>query len=170
MTRETAIVLCIPETEALVESWRLRYDSAAALGVPAHITLLYPFVSPDELPLADLDAVFADVEPFDLTFRRTNRFGDQVLFLDPEPDAPMIHLIRRLSERFGLLPYGGTIPLAEVKPHLTVVDGHPGVMDDVDAEIARGLPIASRVTEAWTLTSDADGRWTKSRAFAFRGG
>jgi 2'-5' RNA ligase len=169
VTRESAIVLCIPEAEALVGPWRRRYDSAAALGVPAHVTLLYPFVPPDELPGAEgeLEALCEDAAPFDVTFRRTNRFGDQVLFLDPEPDSPVVDLIRRLSDRFGLEPYGGTIPLAEVKPHLTVVDGHPEAFEDVELAMKAGLPIAARVFEAWTLLSDEAGRWKKGRPIPF---
>jgi hypothetical protein len=169
LTRESAVVLCVPEAEALVGPWRQRYDSAAALGVPAHVTLMYPFVPPDELPGAEptVRALLSGVAPFEVTFRRTNRFGDDVLFLDPEPAAPIVDLIRALAGRFGLEPYGGTIPLADVKPHLTVVDGHPDAFGEVELALNRGLPIASRVFEAWTLVSDDGGRWTKGRPIAF---
>lgn len=40
---ESALVVLVPEAEALVKSFRDRHDPSAAAGVPAHITLLYPF-------------------------------------------------------------------------------------------------------------------------------
>lgn len=172
MARESAVVVCVPEAEPLVAEWRLRYDPSAARGVPAHITLLYPFVPPDELS-ADvdqkLDAEFASVAPFDITFHRASRFGDEILFLDPEPDEPFVEMIRRLSNRFGLVPYGGTIPVDRVKPHLTVVDGHKEVLDDVERRLIAQLPISCRLVEAWILVSDEEWRWTKLRPVAFGG-
>jgi hypothetical protein len=43
---ESAIVVRIPETERLVGRFRADLDVAAALGVPAHVTVLAPFVPP----------------------------------------------------------------------------------------------------------------------------
>jgi 2'-5' RNA ligase len=166
VTPESAIVVCVPEAESLVAPWRERYDPAAAAGVPAHVTLLYPFLRPDDISPdveRDLDALFAAVEPFETTFAAVGRFGDEVLFLDPAPDEPFRSVARRLCGRFGLAPYGGTVAIEEFKPHLTVADGHPEAFDEAHAAVARGLPIASRVAEAWILSSDATGRWTKRR-------
>ena len=42
----SAVVVEVPEAEPLVGAWRLRFDPVAALGMPAHVTLLYPFVAP----------------------------------------------------------------------------------------------------------------------------
>ena len=41
---ETALVIAVPEAEPLVSDWRAQHDWSAQRGVPAHITLLYPFV------------------------------------------------------------------------------------------------------------------------------
>jgi hypothetical protein len=51
----------VPEAEPLVKPFRDRYDPSAAAGVPAHITLLYPFKHPDEADqtvLGDLNQCF----------------------------------------------------------------------------------------------------------------
>ena len=40
---ETALVIAVPEAEPLVSDWRAQHDWSAQRGVPAHITLLYPF-------------------------------------------------------------------------------------------------------------------------------
>jgi hypothetical protein len=41
---ESAVLLCVPEAEALVGTWRQQHDPSAARGVPAHVPLLYPFL------------------------------------------------------------------------------------------------------------------------------
>ena len=52
---ESALVVLVPEAESLVQAFRDRYDPSAAAGVPAHITLLYPFRPPGEIDRAMLD-------------------------------------------------------------------------------------------------------------------
>ena len=41
---ESALVVLVPEAEAIVGRLRQRYDPSAAVGMPAHITLNYPFL------------------------------------------------------------------------------------------------------------------------------
>ncbi len=43
---ETALVVPIPEAEEAVAPFRTTLDRAAGLGVPAHVTALYPFPRP----------------------------------------------------------------------------------------------------------------------------
>ena len=38
-------------------AWRTRFDPAAALGVPAHVTSLWPFVPPPAIDAASLAPV-----------------------------------------------------------------------------------------------------------------
>jgi hypothetical protein len=40
----SAVLVPVPEAERVVSRYRARLDGAAALGVPAHVTVLYPFV------------------------------------------------------------------------------------------------------------------------------
>ena len=61
---ESALVLAVPEAEAAVGALRAAHDPSAADGMPAHITLLYPFRDParvDAALLAELAAFFAQV-------------------------------------------------------------------------------------------------------------
>lgn len=48
-TDETALLLRVPGAESAVGRHRGRLDRAAADGIPAHVTVLHPFV-----PLGDL--------------------------------------------------------------------------------------------------------------------
>jgi hypothetical protein len=146
MTVETALVVLVPEAERIVAAHRLRHDPAAADGVPAHVTVLYPFrTEVDDATISAVAAIAAAVPAFDLTFRTTARFPGVVLYLDPEPTAPLHELIARATAAFpDCPPYGGTIP--EPIPHLTVADGVDGpTAAALDAEVRAGLPITSRV-------------------------
>jgi 2'-5' RNA ligase len=152
MLDETALILPVPDAEALVGRWRAKYDSSAAVGVPAHMTLLYPFLWPGEVradDVAGLTTIFASTPPLDVVFRRTGRFEPRVLFLAPEPEAPLLALMRRIWERWPECPpYHGTIAAADVRPHLTVADG-PGAehLDRIGFAVGDGLPLATRLAE-----------------------
>jgi len=54
---ESTLSILVPEAEGLVGSFRVRYDPAAKDGMPAHITLLYPFKSPSEIDGLVLDTL-----------------------------------------------------------------------------------------------------------------
>ncbi len=160
---ETALVVLVPEAEPVVAEHRLRHDPAAADGVPAHVTVLYPFRTPvDDATAASVAAIAVAVAAFDVTFRATARFPGVVLYLDPEPAAPFHELIARCTAAFpDCPPYGGTIP--DPLPHLTVADGvDEPTADDLDADGPPGLPITSRVDR---LTLIAGPPWTIVRHF-----
>jgi len=157
----------VPEAEPLVGPWRARYDAAAQTGVPAHVTLLYPFLPPDRIgpeTLRGLTELFASVAPFDFRLAETRRFPG-ILYLAPRPDEPM----RDLTNRIWALhpetpPYGGAYP--EVTPHLTVAQvGDPAVLDEVEAAVAPGLPIAASVAEAWLMVHGPAERWRVGHRF-----
>jgi hypothetical protein len=52
---ESALIIVVPEAERLVKPFRDRHDPSAKDGVPAHITLLYPFKPPAEINNSVLD-------------------------------------------------------------------------------------------------------------------
>jgi 2'-5' RNA ligase len=169
VTRESALLVAIPETEPLVASIRAKHDPAAGVGVPAHVTLLYPFMPPPvEGPTRiALRHRFGRVTPFDVTFRHCRRFDERVLWLAPEPAAPLVSLMAELATAFpGYLPYGGAFD--DVVPHLTVAEGaEPGIMDDIEEALRTRLPVAGRVTEALLMEEGDDGMWRSSDTFAF---
>lgn len=166
---ETALLFEVPEAEELVGRFRARYDSSAAVGVPAHVTLLYPFLEPAAIGAAEMAALttlFASQRAFDVEFSRCGRFGERVLFLAPEPEDALLGLMRRIYDRWPECPpYHGTIAAADVRPHLTVADSigrEP--MDRVELSVAGGLPLRSRFAEAW-LYEEKDGRWARRARF-----
>ena len=160
---ETALVVRIPQAEEIVGPLRARLDPAAALGVPAHVTVLAPFV-----PAADLDdavrarvaGVIATVPAFDIAFARVAWFGQQVLFLAPDPAGPFTALTQAVWRAFPEYPpYGGAHE--EVVPHLTVGMAQP------EAELAEAgrvvqpmLPVLSRAQTVTLMQGSLDaGSW-----------
>ena len=43
---ETALICRVPEAERYIARYRDRYDPSARRNVPAHVTMLYPFMPP----------------------------------------------------------------------------------------------------------------------------
>jgi hypothetical protein len=170
---ESALIVAVPEAEPAVAALRAAYDPAASWGVPAHITVLYPFVPPDRIDAAVLAAVAGTVAAapvFDVVLARTGRFGDQVLWLAPEPDAPLRALTAAVWARFpDFPPYGGEF--ADVVPHLTVTDRQPPeVMAAADQRVRPWLPIAARVGAVRLLVgSPAPGAWRTVAQFPLSG-
>jgi hypothetical protein len=171
---ESALIVAVPEAEPAVGALRAAYDPAASWGVPAHVTVLYPFLPPDRLDpgvLAAVGATVAAVPAFDLVLARTRRFGDQVLWLAPEPDAPLRALTAAVWARFPQTPpYGGEFD--DVIPHLTVTDGQPPeVMETAAGRVAPWLPIRARVRSVRLITGRPQpDSWQTVAEFPLSGG
>jgi hypothetical protein len=120
---ESALILAVPEAEPLVKAWRDQFDSSVAAGVPAHITILYPFMPPQMMTsevLAELRVFFAQFAEFEFTLPELRRFPD-VLYLAPSPAEPFKALISATVERYPDYPPDGGV-FDEVIPHLPIAD------------------------------------------------
>jgi hypothetical protein len=169
----TALLLPVPEAEALVGAWRRRYDPSEAWGVPAHITLVYPFVPPSGLGTAvigRLRPLFAAHPPVNVRLAEIRRFGDGVLYLAPEPPDPIRALTNAIVDAFPAYPpYEGAFD--EVIPHLTVADGAPlDAMAEAEADLARRLPVRCTLPVAWLMAGrDGSGPWRVIERFPLGG-
>jgi 2'-5' RNA ligase len=166
--------LCIPalEAEPLVGPWRARLDPSGAKGMPAHITLLFPFLATGCLTadvLESLRSRFARVAPFDFALPRTDRFLE-VIYLAPEPDEPFRDLVRTLAADWPEHPpYQGEFAVTDILPHLTVAfSSDPDELDRIDDALQPGLPIVCRAREAWLMAEQEDG-WRLHTAFPLGG-
>ena len=162
---ESCILVAVPEAEPVVGRHRAQLDRAAAWGVPAHVTVLYPFVPPDLISGTVIEtarAAVAQVRAFDCEFRRSDWFGQDVLWLAPEPAAPFRALTSAVHGAFPLYrPFGGVY--ADVVPHLTIGDrpaGGPGSLRAAEAEVVADLPVRAHVSCAWLMTGGQEpGSW-----------
>ncbi|RHA38820.1 2'-5' RNA ligase family protein [Cellulomonas rhizosphaerae] len=149
----TAVIVAVAAAEAVVGRHREELDRSAGWGIPAHVTVLYPFLAPDALTteaVATLAAAIGSVPAFDATFAATAWFGSDILWLAPEPDEPFRHLVDAVWRAFPQCPpYGGVHD--DVVPHLTVADralATGGQMAAAEAAVRSGLPIHQRVDHA----------------------
>jgi 2'-5' RNA ligase len=155
---QSALLIPVPAAEALVAGDRLAHDPVAAAGVPAHITLIVPWLEPseldaDDLALPELTEALADCKAFDFELAAVRWFADRVLWLAPEPTDPFRALTEQLAERFCTPPWAGKFP--DLVPHLTI--GHAGVggpLAPVAERLAPHLPLACRAEEVWAMVGD----------------
>ncbi len=167
---ETGLILRIPEAEPVVGKWRSGHDSSAPLGVPAHVTVLYPWIPMDQLTDADRAAaaeIVARMSPFDLTFAAVGRFP-AALWLDPRPGEPILALTRAFAGRWPAYPpYGGEHG-DDLVPHLTISDStDPDELGHIVADVEAALPLHSRVDELSLLVHQG-GCWSLEQVFPFR--
>jgi 2'-5' RNA ligase len=170
MTGESALIVLIPEAERVMETFRTHYIPAAASVLPAHVTILYPFKSPNELTSElsrTLHALFLEHPRFTATFREVQRFPD-MLYLAPEPDEPFRQLTEAIVSRFPETPpYGGAF--TQIIPHLTLAQvDDPQELDKIEADfrlaIRDMLPFHARIKTV-TLMEDFGDHWQVREKF-----
>ena len=158
----TAIVVPFDDLDAVVGTHRRVLTTDGGDGMPAHVTLIYPFA--DDAALGDHEtgrvrAALGAFSRFDVTFRRFGRFDAQppVLYLDPEPGAPFVGMIAALEREFPAFPSFGGIH-ETVIPHLTIAQtGDAPAMQGAKDDVASHLPIQTRVTAVTVMAHLAAG-------------
>jgi 2'-5' RNA ligase len=167
---ETAIIVPVPEAEAVVGRWRRRYTPSGACGMPAHITLLIPFTDSDALDderTREVEQVLGRFKPVELSLAATAYFAGppMVLYLEPEPAGPFRAMTEALVRAFpDHPPYGHAH--GAIVPHLTVATRlDRGRLAAIAAELAADLPIVSRPSEAWLMAYEGDA-WHLRNRFA----
>lgn len=168
---QTALVLPVPAAEPVVDQWRQQFDPSAVKGVPAHLTVLFPWLDSDELDtstLATLGELVAGVPAFDVALTGFGRF-DRTLWLAPTPADPAVQLTLAVAGRWPThQPYDGAFGSTPT-PHLTV--GHeidPDSLGHVVSDVSGALPIDGRCEDVLLLVLDDDG-WTEHSRYPLGG-
>jgi hypothetical protein len=167
---QSALVVLVPEAEGLVSGLHGVHDPSAAQGMPAHITILYPFLPPPEVTgatLTSLERIFAQRRGFAFRLKELRRFPG-VLYLAPTPDEPFREMTHAVVKEFpGTAPYGGAF--GDVPPHLTVAladdERH---LDAIAVELehaARGRPPLRARARAVALMETESGPWQERLQF-----
>ena len=160
----TAIVVPIP-LPAPLEGIRRHHVDNARLGVPAHVTVLFPFVPSASIRASDLErasAAISATKGFDVAFRSVSTFDpiptkEGVVWLAPEPADPFIEMTEALAAAFPeYLPYGGIHDT--VIPHLTLANVDVDLRE-LSSAAQRELSFERRVDAAVLLVEDEAGRW-----------
>ncbi|HWE56426.1 MAG TPA: 2'-5' RNA ligase family protein [Acidimicrobiales bacterium] len=158
---QSAVLIPVPAADSVVGEWRFEHDPVAAAGVPAHVTLLVPWLPPDEITdddLRELDDELSEVDAFDFDLTRVDWFGRRVLWVAPEPADPFLKLTHRLADRFHTPPWDDEFD--EVIPHLTVAHASDGVeLAPIADDVATRLPVRCRAEEVWVMVGGHGSRW-----------
>lgn len=146
-----------------LERLRRTFVPQSRLGVPAHVTIFYPFLpatSLDEVVRRKLTAAVSATRPFTVEFRRVATFPDAV-YLAPDPEAPFVALSRAVDEAFpGLPPYGDpSLAVEDLIPHLTVATGTPAELRACEVIAGSLLPVRATVRQLTVIAEGAGGRW-----------
>jgi hypothetical protein len=164
--KRSALIVAVPEAEPVVAGLRQAHDPSAKLGVPAHVTVLFPFVPAADVDrnLATLRELFVGVPSFGYRFDRVERFGDTTVFLAPEPRSAFSNLTEQVAARWPEHPpYEGVFEV--VIPHLTVGDeldaqSASRVEDLARAALSEHGPITGRASEVALIVEGDDDHWS----------
>ena len=166
---QSGLIVEIPEAEPAVRQHRERLDASAPLGIPAHITVLFPFKAPgtiDAAVLTQLERLFAAVSGFSFRLDHTDWFGDDVLWLAPRDPGRFRALTQRVYDAFPAFPPFGN-QFDDVIPHLTIGHGHPpNDLHTAEESVQAHLPIDGHATAVTLMTQQsAGGQWTRAATF-----
>ncbi|BEP60062.1 2'-5' RNA ligase family protein [Variovorax sp. V213] len=165
----SAFAVQVPSAESLVGDLRQRFDATTTLGVPAHITLLVPFMDPLHVTPAVLEQAqraLSRVTAFSFALTKVARFP-ATTYLAPEPFAPFVAMTMALVEAFpDFPPYGGEHQ--GVVPHLTVAHGNAREADEAAAELQLRLGTSGAIKaecNSVVLLENSTGRWKEFHLF-----
>lgn len=171
MDAETALIVACPAADAVMGDQRNRLDRSAQAGVPAHLTVSYPFKA--DVGFEDhrkLTKLFGQFHGFAVSGERTGWFGRAVVFVEPHDPGPVIALTRAVQEAFPAYPiYGGAFE--EVVPHLTIGHEHSfEVLRTAERVVVARLPFQQIVdhVELWSgppLASAPEATWRHVRDY-----
>ncbi len=166
----TALIVRVPQGEALVGDLRARFDASAALGVPAHITVLFPFMAVECIDtdvLRGIRTALDGVPAFNFVLAGVARFA-ATAYIKPDPAEPFIDLTERLVRRFpDFPPFGGEFET--IMPHLTAAHGDAAQADLAHAELLRRMAAGGTVRgrcDAVVLLENSSGPWREMHAFS----
>ena len=166
---KSAIVALFPKVDEVVAPYRMKLDPSAPWGVPAHVTVLYPFVPPHAISrylVNQIQEVAGRLHAVDVRFERIACFGEQVVYAAPEPDEWFRVATLGIFHAFpDYPPYDGEIE--DPTPHLTIGDGGPGdEMKRAGKEIEERLPLQQRLEHlALMVGSEEPDSWSVLHEF-----
>ncbi|MFC5498595.1 2'-5' RNA ligase family protein [Caenimonas terrae] len=167
---QSGLIVRVPQAEERFGALRRRFDPQARLGVPAHVTVLFPFMAPEEIGAAECAAlaqVFARFVQFPFVLGAVRRFP-QAAYLAPDDPGPFIALTRAVVARFPEYPpYGGAYET--VIPHLTVADGDASGAGEAELSMRKIMdahgPLGS-VCSCVSLMENSSGQWRQMHEFS----
>ena len=160
---ESALVMVLDDAEPFDAVRRDFAVDTVTLGIPFHVTLLYPFAPQEQLSadlLAELRSSFAARSPFEFELTRVAAW----------PDVELRALMHALFARFPQWPpYGGIHD--EVVPHATLGEEIDAVSlrDEVERRMVSLLPRRCQARDVTLLEEYEPKRWRERDRFPLGG-
>jgi 2'-5' RNA ligase len=158
----TTIVAPTPFVGQAVESLRFAYDWSAGRGVPAHVTLLGPFLGPDEVTTevqSRLRRVFAPVEPLHLSLSELRMLGNAACLV-PEITNELAALTSIVHDAWP------NLSLASRRYHVTVARScTSATFRRIENAVRPMLPLCGDLTKVLLLERCPDGQVTTLATF-----
>lgn len=149
---QTAVVIPVPGLDPVLDAVAARWPEAVRSGIPAHLTLLYPFV-PSGTGLTDRAVercreLCAGAGPLRVTFERAV-VGPAIVSTAPVPADRAVALARSfITEWPEFPPYGGRFG-PDPHPHVTLALGaDPARNAEVAALVDGALPVRAELQMA----------------------
>lgn len=166
---QTALVLLVPAADPLLAAVAARYPNRVRGGVPAHLTVLYPFVPAAKLDMSVIEAcaqIAGDIAPTSVRFSRCHvRPG--LIYLVPEPPGQIQRLLKSVQARWPVLPpYGGKY--ADAPAHVSIALGADAVDQAAIFRLVDSLlPITCQFPELHVVALDEEKGWETRKRFPF---
>lgn len=157
-----ALIVPVPVAAALVDAHRAVMDPSHALGVPPHVTVMFPFAAPEAVDLVKLSDAVRSVPAFATVFEAVDWFGEDVAWLRPADDSGFRRLTTAVQDAFpAFAPYEGRYE--DAVPHLTI-GSRPAAsaaqLHRAAADVRAGLPVPVSVEAVhYGVLSDEPGSW-----------
>lgn len=149
-----------------LDALRRRAILDADKGIPAHLTLLYPFISPERLDesVRSVVAEIARSHPsFDFNLTGAHTWPGTV-YAAVAPTEPFARPQADLSGAFPAFPIYGQPPGFIFVPHVSVAEASDyDLAEAVEDPAWKGLPSARRATAIEVIVSDGAGWRTRWR-------
>lgn len=168
----TALVVPVRAADPVIGEHRRSHTPSGRQGMPAHATLLAPFIHSSHLDSLDRHRLRDIVGRFPAFDMRLSSFGvfEHIgcLWLDPRPRDPFVAMTEALLEVYPEIEYppeGAT----EIVPHVTVGSRLSGEQQEqIKMELAPRLPIRGKADRAVLYERGANGRWIDRYRFRLK--
>jgi 2'-5' RNA ligase len=166
----TALVVPVRAADPVIGEHRRAHTSSGGAGMPAHATLLAPFIHSSRLDNLDRHRLNDTVGRFPAFDLRLSAFGvfEHIgcLWLAPQPRKQFVEMTKALLEIYPEVDYppGGA---AEIVPHVTIGSRLTGEQqEEIQRELRPKLPIRGRADRVVLYERDTKGGWRARQTFA----
>ena len=143
---QSILAVSIPEADDILSYVRRAHDGEVPpVGVTAHITLLYPWMPPDQIDqeaVDELASLCAGFPSLDYSLR-IGPFDGGALLLAPEDSSPFVRMTEAMLGRWSECPHHSG-EHGRTEPHVSLAYGDEQQILRLAAQIRDQVPVSGR--------------------------